>query len=161
MNDLECDLISLARAAARSGSREARRMVSGLQMKHRGTVLGEHLVGVCLLEGLPVDASNLPDPTLVVGQPFVLMRVEVLTRIEQMSSGRPELTKKFSSAFNAVTASAGSRHAEAAIRRLAADGHSEVAILLARMAELDPRVSYAAAGRRLHQRLTRGTSGCQ
>lgn len=32
-----------------------------------------------------------------------------------------------------------------------------MAILLARMAELDPRVSYAAAGRRLHQRLTRGT----
>ncbi len=156
MNDLECDLISLARAAARSGSREARRMVSGLQMKHRGTVLGEHLVGVCLLEGLPVDAANLPDPTLVVGQPFVLMRVEVLTRIEQMASGRPELTQKFSRAFNAVTASAGSRHAEAAIRGLAAEGHSEVAILLARMAELDPRASYAAAGRRLHQRLTRG-----
>lgn len=155
MTDLEADLISLARAAARSGSREARRVVSSLQMKHRGTVLGEHLVGVCMLEGLPVDSADVPDPSLVVRQPFVLMRVEVLTRIEQMASGRPDLLSRFHRGFNAVTASAGSRYAEAEIRRLAEEGHHEVAMLLARMAELDPRMSYAAAGRRVHQRLAR------
>jgi hypothetical protein len=159
MTDLEVDVITLARAAARSGSREARRVVSCMQMKHRGTMLGEHLVGVCMLEGLPVNSNDMPDPSLVVRQPFVLMRVEVLSRIEQIAGGRPEMMRRFYKAFNAVTANAGSRYAQAAIRRVAEEGHHEVAVLLARMAELDPRVSYAAAGRREQQRLAREMGG--
>ena len=151
MTDLECDLVSLARTAVRSGDRESRRFVSSLRLKHKGSMLGEHLTGVCVMAGLPVDFEAMQAQSLAVKQPLVLMRVEVLTQLEHAAAHSAELMGKYKSAFDGVTTNGGSVFAEQILKKLASEGHTDAARMLARMVELDTRSTYAAAGRRVLQ----------
>ena len=119
MTDLECDLVALARAAVRSGDRESRRFVSSLRLKHKGSMLGEHLTGVCVMAGLPVDVEVMQEQSLAVAQPLVLMRVEVLTQLEHAAAHSAELMGKYKSAFDGVTTDGGSLYAEQVLKKLA------------------------------------------
>ena len=124
-------------------------MVCALQMKYAGTTLGEHLTGVCMSAGLPIDADSLPELSLAVAQPWVLLRVEVLTQLEHAAKGSPELLKKLQRVFNHVTNNSGSVIAERSIRQLADEGLNSEARMLAKMLAMDPRSTYAAAGLRM------------
>lgn len=155
MTDFECDFLALARRAASSGDHSARRFVCALQIKYKGTDLGEHLNGVCVRAGLPVDVESIPSKGLAVAQPWVLIRVEVLTQLEHAAESSPGLLSRYLSAFNQVTGNSGSLQAEHAILSLASEGQGQAARLLAEMLEADPRSTYAASGAKLLRSMER------
>ena len=148
MNELELDLLRVARAAASSGAVPARRSVMLVARKYAGTELGAQLRSVCAENRIPLEVDVVSSSSSGVESDEMLRASETLDVLRVLSKGDSERFQDFKVALDFALGDFGARFAHGQLQLLVKKGEGEAAAVIAGFLALDKRRTYADAGRR-------------
>jgi len=147
LNEIELDLLDMARHAAGSAQRDARRAVMMLARKHRLSELGDQLRNVCLQSGIPVEAEEQrPGDDLMQSQ-GVLKARETMGLLCVIARGDCGKLKGFRVALDYALSDFGAKQVLGQLNLLVQQGETEAARAIAVYVSVDERKSYASVGR--------------
>lgn len=147
LNELQLDMLALARVAAQAGKLDGRRAVMRLTRKYDGSELGQQLALLCRQVGIPVVATPEVAESSLDG-PQVLKATEVMDRLVVLACGEEERLKDYRLAFDMVLADFGPKVVRGQLELLVTKGEPEAARALAELVSVDERRSYADVGKR-------------
>lgn len=147
LNEIELDLLDMARHAAASGLKEGRRAVMQLTRKHRLSELGDQLRNVCLQRGIPVEAEEQRPGDELMQSEGVLKARETMDLLYVIARGDSGKLKGFRVALDYALSDFGAKQVLGQLNLLMQQGEAEAARAIAVYVSVDERKSYASVGR--------------
>lgn len=148
MNELELDLLRLARVAASSGSGPGRKSVMMMARKYAGTALGSQLRSVCAENRIPLEVDTIVCAPEEVESPELLRARETMDVLRVLAKGDENRLQDFKLAMDFALGDFGAKFAHGQLLLLVKKGERQAADAIAAFLATDRRKTYAEAGRR-------------
>ncbi len=148
VNELELDLLRLARVAASSGAGPGRRSVMLMARKYAGTDLGAQLRSVCAENRIPLEVDRVAAADDEVESQELLRARETMDVLRVLAKGDQNRLQDFKLAMDFALGDFGARFAHGQLLLLVKKGEREAADAIAAFLATDKRKTYADAGRR-------------